>query len=446
MDDFMQLTEAELTRRHSEHTDRIEQTILFAAELCSQGLPKPEIIREVEQFIAAKQWPPHPRIDPSNIAGLAELLLQDPPALEDEEEPESEPDELQVVLLSEVEPEVVRWLWPGRIPLGKVTVICGTVPGKTCLALDLASRVSLGTAWPDGAQGTERQNPSSPCGLESTPGDATSDSENQATRVEEPGPGRVLLLNGEDHWGDSIRPRLAGGRANLDMITSFKVANSGSRAGSTEGQSFELERNIPVLRQLIENRGDVRLVIVDTLAAYCGPADRHKFGRMRTLVAALGKLAEECGVAVVVISSGSRCEFPLKYVWQVDRDVLDPELRLWIPMKFAGGQWPSSMAYRVTDEGIDWESRPWTQTVDRLQGVTAKQQRSQRLKEVADWLKGFLVPGPRTVKDVLEASGAFGWSAYQVKRAKLALKVVCRKELSPNGPWLWELANKTKGA
>ncbi len=29
-------------------------------------------------------------------------------------------------LLSEVEPEQVEWLWPGRLPLGKLAVLDGT--------------------------------------------------------------------------------------------------------------------------------------------------------------------------------------------------------------------------------------------------------------------------------------------------------------------------------
>ena len=58
-----------------------------------------------------------------------------------------------LVRLSEVEPEEVKWLWPGRIPLGKLTILDGD-PGtaKTTLALDLAARVSRGDTMPDGSE------------------------------------------------------------------------------------------------------------------------------------------------------------------------------------------------------------------------------------------------------------------------------------------------------
>ena len=58
------------------------------------------------------------------------------------------------ILMSDVRPELVRWLWPGRIPLGKLTVVDGDPgQGKSTMMLDLAARVSRGRAMPDGASG-----------------------------------------------------------------------------------------------------------------------------------------------------------------------------------------------------------------------------------------------------------------------------------------------------
>src|SRR5829696_10477284 len=54
-------------------------------------------------------------------------------------------------LLSEVEPERIEWLWPGRIPLGKLTVVDGDPGlGKSAMTLDIAARVSAGLELPDG--------------------------------------------------------------------------------------------------------------------------------------------------------------------------------------------------------------------------------------------------------------------------------------------------------
>src|SRR5437879_1327567 len=91
-----------------------------------------------------------------------------------------------VVRLHQVEPQSVSWLWPGRIPLGKLTILDGDPGlGKSTLALDLAARVSRGAAMPDG-----------------TPGVA----------------GGALILSAEDAADDTIVPRLQAADAELRSI------------------------------------------------------------------------------------------------------------------------------------------------------------------------------------------------------------------------------------
>jgi len=52
-------------------------------------------------------------------------------------------------LLSDVVEESVEWLWEGRIPLGKLTVIDGDPgTGKSALTTDLAARVTTGRQMP----------------------------------------------------------------------------------------------------------------------------------------------------------------------------------------------------------------------------------------------------------------------------------------------------------
>ena len=46
----------------------------------------------------------------------------------------------------------VRWLWRGRIPLGRITLLVGRPgEGKSFFTMDAASRVSTGSPWPDDA-------------------------------------------------------------------------------------------------------------------------------------------------------------------------------------------------------------------------------------------------------------------------------------------------------
>ncbi|MEX2310760.1 MAG: AAA family ATPase [Pirellulales bacterium] len=54
------------------------------------------------------------------------------------------------VRLTHVQPQNIRWLWPGRIPLGRVTLLVSDPGiGKSLLTLDIAARVSTGASWPD---------------------------------------------------------------------------------------------------------------------------------------------------------------------------------------------------------------------------------------------------------------------------------------------------------
>src|SRR5438067_10981845 len=45
----------------------------------------------------------------------------------------------------------VNWLWPGFIPRGHVSLLCGPPgSGKSILALDLIARLTSAKGWPDG--------------------------------------------------------------------------------------------------------------------------------------------------------------------------------------------------------------------------------------------------------------------------------------------------------
>ena len=52
---------------------------------------------------------------------------------------------------SQIKPEALKWLWPGRIPLGKVTLLVGDPGlGKSLVTIDIAASVSRGMSFPDG--------------------------------------------------------------------------------------------------------------------------------------------------------------------------------------------------------------------------------------------------------------------------------------------------------
>src|SRR6266513_4467591 len=100
----------------------------------------------------------------------------------------TEPREPGAVLrcFRDIAPEAVRWLWPGRIALGKLTLLIGDPGlGKSLLTAGIASCVSRGTSFPDGA----------------------------ACEV-----GRVIFFSAEDDAADTIRPRLDVAGADVSRV------------------------------------------------------------------------------------------------------------------------------------------------------------------------------------------------------------------------------------
>jgi len=383
----------------------------LALHLLQEGLSADEVKEALQRFIMSKKWRSRMN-DPFWITHTAEAKLRKiENAKWEAGKPAEEPDELLVVELADVTPEPVRWLWGGKIPLGKVTVIYGpALIGKTRLGLDLAARVSAGTNWPQETTGPEA--------------------------------GKVLMVNGVDPLANSISPRLHGSGAHLPNVAAIATVKTAAKtAGGTETRRLDLGRDVPQLRKKMEQMGQVRLVVIDSLEACCGKGAVSR-ARLRSIMEDLEQLAAECGVAVVVISEGTKCDLPVKYAWCVDNDVLDSNLRCWVPVRSSDIPLPAQMAFRITEKGIAWVAAEDVPPADRLQGTTPKQEKSRQVKEQVEWLKRELLDGPVPAKQIFAMGNVAGWSASQLKRAKQMLRLMCYKERKERGKWVWELPMK----
>jgi len=66
------------------------------------------------------------------------------------EEAGTQGSEAVLVRVADVARRAVGWLWPGRVPSGKLTLVAGDPGlGKSLVALDIAARVTRGLPWPD---------------------------------------------------------------------------------------------------------------------------------------------------------------------------------------------------------------------------------------------------------------------------------------------------------
>jgi len=170
--------------------------------------------------------------------------------------------------------ETVQWVWPGRIPAGKLTVIEGDpATAKSTMTLDLAARVTTGAAWPDGEAGRE--------------------------------PASVLLLSAEDGWGDTIRPRLEAAGADLERCICVAAREVDGEHGPML-RPVVLPEDIAWIARLIEH-SSAAMVIVDVLAAYLSDrVDSHKDQSVRRLLHLLALAAANTRAAVILIRTTTR--------------------------------------------------------------------------------------------------------------------------------------------
>ncbi len=150
--------------------------------------------------------------------------------------------------MSEIMPEPIRWLWEGRIPLGKVTLLEGEPGvGKSTLTTEIAARVSRGAAMP-------------------------------ASKTPEVGSANVVIFGEHDDLADTIQPRLEAADADLARIYAF----------DQEVSSEDLAPLKPAL------------IILDPISSYvCMNCERDPVEVMRKL----GHLAHKTGAAILAVQS-----------------------------------------------------------------------------------------------------------------------------------------------
>lgn len=333
-----------------------------------------------------------------------------------------------LVTLSEVSPERVRWLWPGRLPLGKL-VVCDGDPstGKSTLSLELTARVSTGRDWPDGA-----------------PGHGAAD---------------VLLLSAEDGLADTIAPRLIAAEADLARVHALLDVPLVAEDGTVRRVPPSLPRDIVRVERLVVAKG-VRLVVVDVFMAYLAGVDAHKDQEVRGALHQLAAMAERTGCTVVLIrhlnkANGSNALYrgggsigiigAARAAFIVARDPEDPHLRVLAVSKMNLGPEPPSLAYRLTDDPangcakVEWQAGTVPHTAASLLSAGTDEERSER-NEAADWLAGFLSArgGSASRREVVAAAKDEGISERTLKRARGAAGVAFQRQGFAGGS-VWSL-------
>jgi hypothetical protein len=342
--------------------------------------------------------------------------------------------------LHECQPKSLRWLWPGRIPAGKLTLLVGDPGlGKSFLTLDLAARITRGQPFPSCA-------------------DEETDSE-----ADDGLAGSVVLLSAEDDVSDTICPRLIAAEADLSRVAALEAVQTiDPETGRARQQSFCLAYDLDVLEETIAKLDDCRLVVIDPITAYLGGKDSHNNAEIRELLMPLSALAARTGVAVLAINHLNKAnQGPAIYramgsvafaatarsALAVLRDPCDAEARVLVSLKNNLASTAAGLRYRVVSTTnrqaarVSWENTPIRMTAEEIMSATAQAQSAgAATAEACDWLLAALKDGSQSAAELKSLAKNDGIRERTLLRAKGRLGILTRRQgIGLLGTWTWEL-------
>ena len=342
-----------------------------------------------------------------------------------------------VTWLEDVAIEQVTWLWKDRIPIGKLTLISGDpCLGKSTFTMDIAARVSSGAPWADSPT-VERH------------------------------AGGVVILSAEDGLADTIKPRLQAAGANMERIISLDAVIS-SCDGVVHEAMFSLVTDMPQLREAIELVDDCKVVIIDPITAYLGGTDSHKDAQIRGLLAPLARLAEDTGVAIILVahlnkSNGKKAIYrtggsiaflaAMRAAFVVVIDTKDPIRRLFLPTK--NNLAPSEiggLAYTIEAESIQLVTgESITAPVVRIEPdsidacaddyMVEPNDNTDDQDDSAEWLRDTLSGDAVNATEVFYMASQQGYSKKMMRTARKRIGAITKKS-GFGGSWVWEMPCK----
>jgi putative DNA primase/helicase len=331
---------------------------------------------------------------------------------------------------ADVTPEPVEWLWPGRVALGKLTLIAGEAGlGKSQLSIAMAAAVTTGGEWP--------------C------------REGRASQ------GNVVILSAEDGAADTVVPRLiaAGAdRARVELVSAVRDGKS--------RRAFDLSADLALLGKKISEIGDVKLIIIDPISSYLGPkVDSHVNAAVRGVLEPVSEMAARLRIAIVAIThppKGTGTTAINRFIgsiafvaaaraaFMVTRDADNQNRRLFLPVKNNLAPLGKGLAFcleqRIVGEpgngivasSVAWESEPVTITADQALAATdGNFEQHSAQHEAEDFLRENLKESAKA-KDMEEHARAVGISQRTLARARKKLSVIAEKD-GMEGGWKWRL-------
>jgi hypothetical protein len=167
---------------------------------------------------------------------------------------------------STIAPEVLTWLWPKRIPFGKLTLFVGHPGiGKGMATMYVTACASKGSGWHDCKNTNE--------------------------------PVEVIIASSEDAAKDTLIPRLMAAGADMDKVIIM------DKVGTDKGdKEFTLDTDLPALRSTLESNPDVKVIIIDPIMNHLGHLKGNSEQEVRMALSPLAKIAEKFGIAIILVT------------------------------------------------------------------------------------------------------------------------------------------------
>jgi hypothetical protein len=303
--------------------------------------------------------------------------------------------------VSDVTPRPLQWLWPFRLPLGKLAVLEGDPGlGKSFLALDLCARLSTGRPWPDDAPA--------------------------------PAPAASIFLNGEDGLEDTIGPRLAG--LGADPTRVFVL----DRQDDELAAALSLPAHVALLDALVKE-AQARLLVIDPVMAFFGAEVNTAEERsMRRALAPLAALARRHACTVLLIrhlaklARGRAITRGLGSIgligtcrcgWLVGEDTEVPGRRVLAQVKNNLAPPQPSLAFEVATAEGGAAALRWLGTVaatadDLLAGARRRGRRPEKRDAACAFLTRVLADGPLPAREVWRRAEPEGICFGTLRNAK----------------------------
>lgn len=327
--------------------------------------------------------------------------------------------------LNTITSRAVQWLWPWRIPLGKLSLIVGDPgKGKSFITLDMASRMSVGKAWPTG----------------------------------EPNPvANTILLGMEDDLEDTIRPRvdvMGGDPSRIFSITGIKVE------GVDGTRHPDLSLDLLALHDLVCER-QAKLVVIDPISAYMGDADTHKDAEVRSVLTPIANMASATGCAVVGIMHLNKNQMA-SAVYRIGMSIAFPAVARTVHMV---GEHPddktkcvmvnskanlrvekAALGYQIEDVihpvlnipigRVKWEDETFYVDPEELVGPPPTEEEVNELGELKEYVRALLGDEWVSRENIEKSVKGAGYNVRKLETVKKSLGIISKRH---KDWWLWHM-------